>query len=62
MRFKQVQGPFDIDELSQTFRDRRLYRRQALEGGCVMYEQLLKWAGVVRLYKNGELFEEVLSG
>lgn len=59
MAYKQIKRPFDLDELAQHFRDGMLYMRDELPGGGVSYTQLLKWAGVSRLYRNGVLYLEV---
>lgn len=59
MAYKQIKRPFDLDELAQHFRDGMLYMLEELPGGGVSYTQLLKWAGVSRLYRNGVLYLEV---
>lgn len=59
MAYRKIERPFDLDELAQHFRDGMLYMREELPGGCVSYTQLLKWAGVSRLYRNGVLYLEV---
>ena len=48
-----------LDELQQHMRDGRLYQRIELEGGGVMYEQMLKWVGASRMLRNGVLYIEV---
>lgn len=59
MAFKQVEKGFPLDELQQHMRDGRLYKKVDLGGGATMYEQLLAWAGIARLYRNEDLFLEV---
>lgn len=54
----QLDKSFPIDRIEQGMRDGLIYKRVELEEG-VMYEQLLKWAGIARLYRNGSLYMEV---
>ena len=44
--------------LEQGMRDGLIYKRVELEEG-VMYEQLLKWAGIARLFRDNQLYIEV---
>lgn len=58
--FEQLdRSKVSLDELQQHMRDGRLYQRTEFEGGGVMYEQLLKWSGASRMFRNGELYIEV---
>lgn len=49
---------FPLDRLGQGMRDGTIYKRVELEEG-VMYEQLLKWAGIARLFRDNQLYIEV---
>lgn len=49
---------FPLDRLEQVMRDGLIYKRVELEEG-VMYEQLLKWAGIARLFRDNQLYIEV---
>lgn len=49
---------FPLDRLEQAMRDGLIYKRVELEEG-VMYEQLLKWAGIARLFRDNQLYIEV---
>lgn len=53
-----IDKSFPIDRIEQGMRDGLIYKRVELEEG-VMYEQLLKWAGIARLFRNGLLYMEV---
>lgn len=49
---------FPLDRLEQAMRDGLIYKRVELEEG-VMYEQLLKWAGIARMFRDNQLYIEV---
>lgn len=54
----QLDKGFPLDRLEQAMRDGLIYKRVELEEG-VMYEQLLKWAGIARLFRDNQLYIEV---
>lgn len=54
----QLDKNFPLDRIEQGMRDGLIYKRVELEEG-VMYEQLLRWAGIARLFRNNQLYIEV---
>lgn len=55
-----IDKSFPIDRIEQAMRDGLIYKRVELEEG-VMYEQLLKWAGIARLFRDNKLYIEVVD-
>lgn len=54
----QLDKSFPLDRIEQGMRDGTIYKRVELEEG-VMYEQLLKWAGIARMFRDNQLYIEV---